>query len=152
QIAASAETIQDFLHVNAIKVYLDEDDTHWARRYEAGWTVERRKALRSACASILGRPEWGDRVRANLSSADEQEFYEADQAAKALGIDTWEIHWRRLQQRPADPGRWYHVMTLCDDGRIGKMIEFAEANLDLAAIATGAGDELGLGREFEPHS
>ena len=32
------------------------------------------------------------------------------------------------------------------------MIEFAEANIDLAAIATGAGDELGLGRGFEPHS
>jgi hypothetical protein len=32
------------------------------------------------------------------------------------------------------------------------VIEFAEANLDLAAIATGAADELGLGRGFEPHS
>jgi hypothetical protein len=53
---------------------------------------------------------------------------------------------------PADPGRWYHVMTLCDEERIGMVIEFAEANLDLAAVATGAGDELGLGRGFEPHS
>ena len=43
-------------------------------------------------------------------------------------------------------------MTLCDDDRIGEVIEFAEANLDLAAIATGASDELGLGREFAPHS
>ena len=33
-----------------------------------------------------------------------------------------------------------------------EVIEFAEANIDLAAIATGAGDELGLGRGFEPHS
>jgi hypothetical protein len=30
--------------------------------------------------------------------------------------------------------------------------EFAEASIDLAAIATGAGDELGLGQGFEPHS
>ena len=43
-------------------------------------------------------------------------------------------------------------MALCDEGRIGKVIEFAEANLDLAGIATGAGDELGLGRGFEQHS
>jgi hypothetical protein len=43
-------------------------------------------------------------------------------------------------------------MTLCDDDRIGAVIEFAEANLDLAAIATGASDKLGLGREFAPHS
>jgi hypothetical protein len=33
-----------------------------------------------------------------------------------------------------------------------KVIEFAEANLDLTAVATGAADELGLGRGFEPHS
>jgi len=104
------------------------------------------------CDLILGRPEWPDRVRAKLGSQDEVAFAHADQAAKALGIDTWDIHWRRLQAKPADPGRWYHVMALCDEGRIGKVIEFAEANLDLAAIATGAADELGLGRGFEPHS
>ncbi len=49
-------------------------------------------------------------------------------------------------------GRWYYVMVLCDDVRIGKVIEFAEAKLDLAGIATGAADELGLGRGFEQHS
>lgn len=43
-------------------------------------------------------------------------------------------------------------MALCNDDRIGKVIEFAEANLDLAGIATGAADELGLGRGFEQHS
>jgi hypothetical protein len=43
-------------------------------------------------------------------------------------------------------------LAFCDDDRIGAVIEFAEANLDLAAIATGASDELGLGREFAPHS
>src|SRR5213082_2521585 len=75
---------------------------------------ERRDALRSSCDSILGRPEWPDRVRAVLGSEDEVAFAHADQAAKALGIDTWDIHWRRLHEKPADPRRWYHVMALCD--------------------------------------
>jgi hypothetical protein len=43
-------------------------------------------------------------------------------------------------------------MVLCDKDRIGKVIEFAEANIDLDGIATGAADELGLGRGFEQHS
>src|SRR5579884_1278474 len=114
--------------------------------------AECRDRLRSMWDSILGRPEWVDQVRAKLCSEDEVEFAYADQAAKALGIDTWDIHWRRLQAEPADPGRWYHVMALCNEDRIGKVIEFAEANLDLAAIATGAADELGLGLGFEHHS
>src|SRR5207249_11256759 len=132
--------------------YLDEDDSRWAGRYDAGWSAEGRDTLRSLCDSILGRPEWADRVRAKLRSEDEMEFDHADQAAKALGIDTWDIHWRRLQEKPADPGRWYHVMALCDEDRIGKVIQYAEVNLDLAGIATGAADELGLGRGFEQHS
>ena len=148
----SAETVKDFLHVNAVKGYLDEDDSRWAGRYEAGWTAECRDRLRSQCDSILRRPEWVGRVRVGLGCRDELEFAHADRAAKALGIDTWDIHWRRLQQKPTDPGRWYHVMVLCDEGRIVAVMEFAEANIDLSQIATGAGDELGLGRGFEPHS
>jgi hypothetical protein len=151
-MASSAETVEDFLHVNSIKGYLDEDDARWARRDDAGWSAEGRDSLRSLCESILGRPEWAERVQVKLNSEDELEFAHADQTAKALGLDTRDIHWRRLQQKPADPSRWYHVIALCDEGRIGKAIEFAEANLDLARIATGAADELGLGRGFEPHS
>ncbi len=151
-MALSAETVEDFLHVHSIKGYLDEDDPGWARRYEAGWTAECREALRSACGSVLGRPEWADLVRAQLGSGDELAFAHADRAAKALGIDTWDIHWLRLREKPTDPGRWYHVMALCDGERIGPVVEFAEASIDLAAIATGAGDELGLGRGFEQHS
>jgi hypothetical protein len=149
---SSAETIEDFLHVNSINGYLDEDESVWEGRYGTVWSVECRANLRALCDSILGRPEWADRARAKLASEDEAVFANADQAARSLGIDTWDIHWRRLEAKPADPGRWYHVMTLCDEDRIGKVIEFAEANLDLARIATGAADELGLGRGFEPHS
>jgi hypothetical protein len=43
-------------------------------------------------------------------------------------------------------------MVRCDESRIGPVVEFAEASIDLGAIATGAGDEFGLGRGFEPHS
>jgi len=150
-MASSAETVQDFLHVHSIKGYLDEEDSRWASRYDAGWSAEVRDRLRSECESILGRPEWPDRVRAPLGSEDELEFAHADQAARALGIDTWETHWRRLREEPGEPGRWYHVMALCDEARIGAVVEFALASLDLPGIATGAGDELGLGPGFGRH-
>ena len=151
-MASSAEIVEDFLHLNSIKGYLDEDDSRSAGRFDAGWSTECRDTLRLLCVSILGRPEWADRIQAKLSSEDESEFAHGDQAAKAIGIDTWDIHWRRLQHKPADPGRWYHVMALCDEDRIGKVIESADTNLDLAGIATGAADELGLGPGFEQHS
>src|SRR5262245_9083956 len=122
-MGSSAATVEDFVHVNSIKSYLDEDDSQWATRYDAGWSAECRDRLRSACKSILGRPEWEKRVWAGLCSEDEVQFARADQAAKALGIDTWDIHWRRLEQKPCDQGRWYHVMAGCNEYRIKKAIE-----------------------------
>jgi hypothetical protein len=146
QMASSAETVPDFLYVNSIKGYLDEDESVWERRYNAGWSVECRATLRVLCDSILGLPKWVDEIQAKLGSEDQVEVAQADQAAKSLGIETWGIHWRRLQAKPADPGRWYPVMALCDEDRVREVIDFAEANLDLAGIATGAADELWLGR------
>jgi hypothetical protein len=147
-----AKTIEDFLHVNSIKGFLGQDESRWAGRYDAGWTPEGRDRLRSLCDSILSRPEFADRVREKFDSPNELEFAHADQAAKVLGIDIWEIHWRRLQEKPTISGRWYHVMAQSNEDRIGRVVEFAESSIDLTAIATGAGDELGLGRGFEPHS
>lgn len=150
-MASCAERVDDFLHVNAIRGYLAGDDG-WARRYEVGWTAATRDSLRSACDAILGRPEWLPQVRAGLGSADQLTFAHADQAARALGIDTWDTHWKRLQEKPTESGRWYHVMALTNEDRIGEVVAFAEQAIDLAAIATGPRDELGLGRGFEQHS
>jgi hypothetical protein len=149
---SSAETIEDFLHVASIKGYLDEDDSHWKARLDNSWSNDCREMLRAICHSILGRPEWRDRILAGLSSENEVAFFHADQAAKALAIDTWGVHCQRLQQKPADPTRWYHVFALCNEERIGKVIQLAETNLDLETIATGASDKLGLGPGFQQHS
>jgi hypothetical protein len=149
---SAAETIEDFVHVNSIKTFMDGGEDQWAIRLEKGWTEESRSRLRAMCASILDRPEWPDRVRAGFESLDEVKFYHADQAAHGLGIDTWDVHWRRLRQKPTDPGRWSQVMSRCDEGRIGEVVTLATEHLDLKAIATGAADELGLGPAFGPHS
>jgi hypothetical protein len=149
---SNAETISDFLHVNSVNGFLAEDDAHWASRYDAGWTAKGRDRLHSLCDRILGRPDWPDRVRAELECEGELEFQRADQAAKALGIDTWDLHWRRLHAKPTDPSRWFRVMAMCDEGRIGAVMDFAETSIDLPRIETGAGDELGLGPGFEPHT
>jgi hypothetical protein len=150
-IESEAVSIQDLLRVNSIKVYLAQDDAQWAARYEADWSAEARTSLRSLCDSILSRREWPDKIRAKLESEDEAEFSDADRAAQALGIDTWDTHWRRLNHKPTESSRWFHVMALCDEDRIGPVLELAEAKIDLAAIATGAAHELGLGPKFPQH-
>ena len=137
--------------MNSIRGYLDQEDSQWEVRLAQGWSNECREKLLEICSSILRRSEWTDRIQAALGSENEVAFSQADQAASAIGIDTWEIHWQRLQQTPADPGRWYNVMVLCDENRIGRVVEFAQRTIDLESIATGAGDEVGFGPGFEQH-
>lgn len=148
---SSAETVEDFVYIHSIHDFLTEEDARWERRYESGWTSERREKLRLSCDRILERPEWRERVHLGLNASDEVAFSLANQAAGFLEIDTWEIHWRRLKEKPLDSGRWYHVMMLCNESRIADVVEFAESHLDLAALSTGAAEEMGLGRGYEQH-
>ena len=147
-----AETVEDFLHVACIKRYLEEDESKWQKRYDLGWTEQLRHRCRATCESILSGPEWPERIRAGLNASNESEFHRANEAAKVLGLDTWEIHWQRLQAQPTEPSRWYYVMSLCNAERIEVIVRFAEQVLDLSAIATGAAQELGLGPKFRLHS
>lgn len=146
----SAETLGDFSHVHAVGRFLG-DDGDWDARAERGWTPRLRGEFRELCARILARPEWAGRAVSGLGSDDPVEFHRANRVAEALGIDTWERHRIRLERKPEDPALWYEIMVRCDEDRIGDVLSFAEGNIPLLEIATGASDDLGLGLDFVPH-
>jgi hypothetical protein len=150
-LESAAETLDDFVHARAVKGFLSNEDADWEERSQRGWTSERRAALLSACDRILNQPDWPEKARVGLGSEDEMEFHRANRVAEALGIDTWEMHQRRLHEKPVDSGRWFQVMSRCRDEQIAEMIAFAEQNIDLEKIATGPADEMGLGPGWEHH-
>ncbi len=151
QMESFADTLDDFAHIHTIKQFLSNEAADWEPRAERGWTSERRNDLRATCDRILNRPQWPDLARQGLASDDDMEFHRANQVAEALGLETWQVHWRRLQEQPTDSGRWYQVMACCDEGRIADAIAFAEQSIDLEQIATGPADEMGLGPGWEHH-
>ena len=148
----TAETLADFLCVHSIQEYVSDDIADWPSRGNGGWTDDLRKSVAATCQQILSRPQWRERVTDALCSENDLEFSRADQAAKALAIETWDCHWRRLQQKPTDSGRWFHAMSQCNEQRIGPAVELAEARIDLNRIAVGPSDEMGIGPGYEHHS
>ena len=144
-INTAADSIADFLHVNAIKEYLSDDDADWDNRSERGWTTERRSSMLESCSAILSQQAWSNKVCEALLSDDEMEFHQANQAAQALGVETWEHHWRRWQAKPTDSGRWFHVVWQVDAQQFPKVLQAAENTFDLTAIATGPSDEAWTG-------
>lgn len=152
-MSQEANTLGDLLTVASIKSFVDqEDDELWESRTELGWTTEKRQAISRSSEEIIGRPRWLTLTRELLTSADDAVFDEANRAAKLLGIDTWDYHWARLQEQPLNPGRWYHGTNERNPERFRMVADFAERSLPLNQIATGPGNEMGLGPGWEADS
>jgi hypothetical protein len=145
-----AESLDDYLAVKAIRDFVGADE------HEAfdgtGWSVSRREAFHAVCVDILSQPRWHDRVAPLLKpDASESDFWQARVVARDLGIDTFDASLRRLQQDPLGSW-WYDAWSDADTDRARRLAELARNRLPLAEIASGPGNELGLGPEWNAHS
>lgn len=138
-----------FLTVDRILEFLN-DDSSWEKRLANNWRAELRQSLRNACEQILGRKAWQAKVEQELRSSDHATFHNADLVAAKLGMDTWAIHFARVQESPLEGG-WYRLMQLTDETSIDQVLTYAAQVLPLAEIASGPGNSLGFGPEFKGH-
>ncbi len=142
--------IGELIGVDYIQRFLDEEEADWTARESRGWTQELRNELGKRAAEIKTLPYWNEVVSAGLASDDRAVFGEADIAARAIGLDTWDHHFGRLKSGKDDG--WYYVMQTDDETRIDRVIALAVQTLPLDAIASGPAEEMGLGLEWSSHS
>jgi hypothetical protein len=144
--------VVDFNAITTIRVYLEGlDDGKDDRSAEIGWTRGRLAGLRATCEMLLDPPRWRDRVRSELNSSDDSQFWAANRAAHTLYIPTFSVHLQRLQADPTSPHKWFLMMGDCSPADIHDVITLAEHVLPLDDIATGPGRSLGLGPNFAWH-
>ena len=142
-------TLHHLLAVGQIEDYL-ADDERWAGEDRPGWPTGLRERLLAACAAIIARPEWTSLAEAGLAAEDRVTFWEAERAARLLGIDTLDAHLDRLVVDPLEDD-WQTVMQIVDEPNVGRVLELAELWLPLRAIASGPGMALGFGPEYRGH-
>jgi hypothetical protein len=143
-----AETPDDYLAVAAIRDFVGGDEHGAFDRPE--W-ASRREAFHAMSLEILGQPHWHDRVTALLKpDASDSDFWAAKSVARDLGIDTFEVSFRRIEQDPFGSD-WFDAWRGADTDRARRLVELASTRLPLAEIASGPGNELGLGSEFKAH-
>lgn len=142
----------DFGAVCSLRDWLIDDEAwpeHEARGYQTAW----RDDLRSRCAAFLSRPAFVPLAQQGLQSDDRQSFFQAEQAAQSLGIDTFEAHFARLIGRQSQHrNHYFALMQDPSPERIDRVLQFAEQDLDLPSIATGPRNEVGMGPEFQQHN
>ena len=144
--------LKHYLVLRAIDSYLSEDLKGSEAAEEKRWYDEQLAQALDDIQEICDSPEWTELTNQGLSSKLDIDFYQADRAAQYLGIDTWIYHWDRLQADPINSPHWYYVMRNANEDRIDEVISFATEKMPLDEIATGPGEEMGLGPDFQIHS
>lgn len=142
--------LRHFLTVDDILRYVD-DPAKKDARLRRSWTEKCEGQIRTMCKDILSLELWRDLVYQGLATNDEATFYEADLAARKIGISTRDLHFAKVRAAPTMSSSWYELLRQTQEDQIDEVLGFAESALPLEKIATGPAEELGLGPGFEPH-
>lgn len=135
--------------IDSIEEYL-QDDSELQERAERGWTPKVRDKLLWRIKTLKELPHWKELVLAGLDSTNRSAFYEANSAARILGIDTWPHHFARLESGRDDG--WYYVMQSKDLDRIDQVLALAEKTFSIEEIASGPTTSLGFGPQWRIHT
>ena len=142
-------SISQFLSVNAIKelvLALPETETKSSGGIPT-WAEVSEEVL-NICEAMRNRSGWEEKIRAQLKSDNDQDFFDATRLADLFGIDTWEMYFERVKQGKED---WYFLMRTRDESRIEQAVALAEELLPLTEIASGADEKMGMGEGFKAH-
>jgi hypothetical protein len=149
-----AERLEDLNHAATIREFLlDDGDDAWADREIHGWTPELRARLIAQCDEVLAWPAWREKIAQAVSDeeSDRAAFAVADEAARALGLDLWDAHFRRAEAE-LEAWHWQAIAATNEPGRRRRVLALAEARLDLARIGSGPALDFGFGPAWKEAS
>ncbi|MEV0999895.1 hypothetical protein [Nonomuraea sp. NPDC050202] len=131
-----AGELRHFLHVHALREYAAE---HWPE-------------LLPRCAEILARPVWAELAPGALAAADDDDaFRRAVQVCELLGIPTAGALRARLRADPYGEAHWHALMRQAEPPDVDEVLALAAELLPLAEIASGPGQDDGVGPRFRAH-
>ncbi len=117
---------------------------------EAGWEPAQCNLLVELANAVMAQPEWPTIIANNLSGSDNYLFNLAVSACRLRQQDPWQAIFSRQLADPADDN-WYQLMQTERPEHIARVIELAEQQLDLVAIASGPGMAMGFGLAYRQH-
>ncbi|MNM40670.1 hypothetical protein D3C81_514730 [compost metagenome] len=134
-----------------IRSFLSQDEEKWAGRMSAGWTGQLRMDIQVACLSITADSKWEGIIMEAVGSGNLPDCYNGSACAEQLGIDVWDTLYDQLAKNPLEHVYIFQLMKSDDPDRIRTLVQFAAEHLPLQQIATGPGEEMGLGTEYAAH-
>jgi hypothetical protein len=100
---------------------------HRLNDYAAGapWNAEQKLAVTTLAAPVINDKGWRKRVIAAIAD-DRANLTQAELAAHALGIETFELHVRRLSRNGSIAERWRLAFNAADPRQLRPLLDLAE--------------------------
>ncbi len=136
--------------VARIRDFLTDEDLDQERLEAVGWTAGVREQLVTACDHFIAFDYWPAVVEDAWSSNDNPTFWTAARAGEIIGMDAWGKRFERQKAKISE--QWYFLMQTDDPARIQLVIDLLVTQFDLATIATGPAEEMGIGPGCEKYS
>ncbi|MEV4535975.1 hypothetical protein AB0J82_19340 [Asanoa sp. NPDC049518] len=145
-----ASNLQHLLAIGAIRDFVtgSEPSQGWP---DGGWDQAARSQFTSVCQQLIARPEWPPMAVDALESPDPVTSWRAERACAILEISTLHTLLRQLRAEPLESGKWFSAIRQADRQSIDDVIDLAVEVLPLDDVATGPGEELGLGPRWAAH-
>lgn len=120
---------------------------------DSPWPSDMIARLRHRYEELVAQPRWNDLVLECLADPHHADFGHAMWAADKLSLPVVPQIVAHLKIDPLDEFAWRHAIGLATTKEAEKLVHLAERLLpltDLAGMADGPGDHLGLGEEYRP--
>ncbi|MDR6688253.1 hypothetical protein J2Y41_003839 [Arthrobacter sp. 1088] len=141
--------LSHFTATEDIAVFLRREQ-NWEAGKDSRWTISIREEFASRCERINQHPGWAALAEKGLISANNTEFYKAERIARALGLDTYPAHWRRVQSYPCDSS-WFALLQEVDEHRLPAVLAYARQSLPLGELGSGPDDKDAQSDRFRAH-
>ena len=97
---------------------------------------------------MLAKDHWKREISNALEFGDKQQFWNASRVCQQFGIDPFPYFYARTE---AGEEYWWDLMRSSGPERIDQVLELGLNRIPLEKIATGPGNEMGLGPGYSAH-
>jgi hypothetical protein len=145
-----AADLRHLLAIGAVRDFVTDanPDKTWP---DGGWDETARAHFAAECDRLIARPQWRTLALQALDSSDPVTFWRGERACTILGISTLQTLLQQLRAQPLESGKWFSAIRQADHGTIHEVVDLAIAVLPLTDVATGPGNEMGLGPQWTVH-
>lgn len=143
-----ATEVGNYIVLSSIFNLLQDIQDDMTDHAENGWTQDIISNCLIDISAILHRLDWEEKTWEALNSTDNTTYWSGKQAARLLGLDVWDVYWKRLLASPHEGSLWYDVLNEYMEPQVDEIIELAIKTIPLDEIATGPEDILGLGPNY----